>query len=829
MAYDPTQRPRYFEGQYLEDTDFSDEQAYHRDRQQRHHRLLHISGIAEGLNWKEASAINQGKTSIADVRFSVSAGTAFDIEGRSIVLLSDSPVTQITVPPTPQGDWILFIQYREEATAPQGDKGTETRTSEMPRIELAKTTLSDFNQQVLNPNHERYAAIALAKFTVTNQNISTNLDFSVRQYAGLRLPTPGAVTALTLRSSNSGNLPLAILNGGLSMVGQDGVEADLTVNGCLKSDNENGGLWVTSNRFIGGHGANKVGFYAGGAWRLTVQSDGKTGIGTMTPSAALAINGGVHVGGDSDPGDNNLTVDGDTTLDGTLLVKGTSIFRESVTVNNSVSLTGITSALQVGGNAAIGGTLTAGNTSVGTLAATNTSVSTLATGNASVGGLLTVTGSSTFNGNLIVNNSIQMTGYGNTLWVYGSTILEGPLSTRSSATFNGPLLATGTSRLAGDLTVNSQVYLRGSASNTGGLVVNGQGNVSINSVAQNVGSFSFGACPLTLFEAVHNGGNTRRDTRDILHLVREGVSGESYANKASFALGRYLTGTSSDSQTQLDINLTDGSFNTHNTVMTLRSDGRVGIGTNTPNKGLVEIRGEVFYTIDKGANYHHQGGNPYRVRPELTQYSLYASDGIAASGFYAFSDVRIKDNIRPSNARTDLQTLLKLKVVDYSYKDKIAFNEKFAKKIIGQQVFDVYPQAVNKLADVVPDIFQIAFIKESWVSLSKHGLQVGERVKLLWEERESVICTVEAVTLDSFKVPVSHFGKIFVYGREVDDFHVVDYEALSMLHVSATQEMYKILTNLQAEVHQLKSKISTSQIRKVGSAHQPSRKNSHER
>lgn len=34
------------------------------------------------------------------------------------------------------------------------------------------------------------------------------------------------------------------------------------------------------------------------------------GVGTHTPEAKLAVNGGVHVGGDSDPGDDNLLVDG---------------------------------------------------------------------------------------------------------------------------------------------------------------------------------------------------------------------------------------------------------------------------------------------------------------------------------------------------------------------------------------------------------------------------------------------------------------------------------------------------------------------------------------
>jgi len=42
---------------------------------------------------------------------------------------------------------------------------------------------------------------------------------------------------------------------------------------------------------------------------------GRLMIGTTTGLAALSVNGGVHVGGDSDPGDNNLLVDGGITAD----------------------------------------------------------------------------------------------------------------------------------------------------------------------------------------------------------------------------------------------------------------------------------------------------------------------------------------------------------------------------------------------------------------------------------------------------------------------------------------------------------------------------------
>ena len=41
--------------------------------------------------------------------------------------------------------------------------------------------------------------------------------------------------------------------------------------------------------------------------------------------------------------------------------------------------------------------------------------------------------------------------------------------------------------------------------------------------------------------------------------------------------------------------------------------------------------------------------------------------------------------------------------------------------------------------------------------------------------------------------------QVFVYGREVKDFRTVDYDAISMLNVSATQELARKLETVQAE------------------------------
>ena len=48
---------------------------------------------------------------------------------------------------------------------------------------------------------------------------------------------------------------------------------------------------------------------------------------------------------------------------------------------------------------------------------------------------------------------------------------------------------------------------------------------------------------------------------------------------------------------------------------------------------------------------------------------------------------------------------------------------------------------------------------------------------------------------------------MFVYGKEVVDFHVVDYTAVSMLNVSATQELYKLILKQQKIIENQKTEI----------------------
>ncbi len=254
----------------------------------------------------------------------------------------------------------------------------------------------------------------------------------------------------------------------------------------------------------------------------------------------------------------------------------------------------------------------------------------------------------------------------------------------------------------------------------------------------------------------------------------------------------------------VDNGLTAGTTQNKGTVqMVILENGNVGIGTANPTKGKVQIEGYFSYQDTRAYYYmRHDGTNKFSSCPN--PYSLWVSNSIGATEFTAFSDLRIKEIQGHSDSQADLQTLLQIEVTDYYYKDKISNGDSPKKKVIGQQVAAIYPQAVSTNTDTVPDIFQFAVIAENWVTLSNHNLKVGERVKIQWEETTEVF-TVEAIEVNTFKISLNHVGDIFVYGREVDDFHVVDYDALSMLHISATQEIYKLVKNLKEEVERIKT------------------------
>jgi hypothetical protein len=228
--------------------------------------------------------------------------------------------------------------------------------------------------------------------------------------------------------------------------------------------------------------------------------------------------------------------------------------------------------------------------------------------------------------------------------------------------------------------------------------------------------------------------------------------------------------------------------------LAISDTGNVGIGLPNPTKGKLQIQHDLnnyFASVGPGYAYDKFGPSSM-VAADLVGVSLYASGQVVANKYIAFSDARIKRIEGRSDAARDLATLARIEVTDYSYIDTVEHGPDKYKKVIAQQVEKVYPQAVRLGTDVVPDIFRKASVRNGWISLATN-LKKGERVRLISSKKEGVHEVLETAP-GRFRTDLVPDGnEVFVYGREVNDFRSVDYEAIAMLNVSATQELNRRL------------------------------------
>jgi hypothetical protein len=270
-------------------------------------------------------------------------------------------------------------------------------------------------------------------------------------------------------------------------------------------------------------------------------------------------------------------------------------------------------------------------------------------------------------------------------------------------------------------------------------------------------------------------------------------------------------------------------YNGYSTPMYISPSGLVGIGTTSPAKGALDIESGGGY--QNGANpagFLGSGGAAAGSVGAGGDISLWASGWVFALEYVAYSDARVKNIKGQSDSEADLKTLMGIKVTDFTYRDTVTKGNGVHKKVVAQQVEQVFPQAVTQCTNVVPDIYKKATMEGGWIQLAT-DLKVGERVKLITEKQTGIFTVLEVrpgafrtdYAASSKNEPVIsgpgdalHSGlkgtgnEVFVYGREVSDFRSVDYDAISMLNVSATQELAKRLEKKSEEVTQLEQEVT---------------------
>ena len=134
--------------------------------------------------------------------------------------------------------------------------------------------------------------------------------------------------------------------------------------------------------------------------------------------------------------------------------------------------------------------------------------------------------------------------------------------------------------------------------------------------------------------------------------------------------------------------------------------------------------------------------------------------------------------------------------------------------VIAQNVIDIVPSAVIKHSGVISDILQIAKYSSNIITFSSNiCLNTSNIIEIMDENSKTYKATITS-NIDNVSYLIDfHSGNIntsniFVYGTEHNDVHSVDYNQLTTLNIGATQDLYKIVLDLQTTVCQLEDRIS---------------------
>lgn len=310
-------RPNYFTGQFLKESDFQDEQAYHMAALREHNAALHTWGIAEGLEPSfQAGALV----------LKITGGLAIDSQGRHIRIDAAGVTKDLTGETATTLFATLTYAEKPDPASLTGETGVtgHTRIVEEPALTVSPNAPQDASLEIL-------LCTLTLKLDENGKAVEiAGIDESQRKKSGIKAGdldtfSLGFITDQMssslwpkLSSANINNSPLltidtkdAAFTGQLKIDGAVGIGvepstvAKLQVGGALKV---NGNATLDQNLNVTGRGNLHGGLGVTGATDIA---------GKLTVTGDAAISGSQSIGA-------NVSVGGNLTINGNLDVKGTT-------------------------------------------------------------------------------------------------------------------------------------------------------------------------------------------------------------------------------------------------------------------------------------------------------------------------------------------------------------------------------------------------------------------------------------------------------------------------------------------------------------------------
>jgi hypothetical protein len=267
--------------------------------------------------------------------------------------------------------------------------------------------------------------------------------------------------------------------------------------------------------------------------------------------------------------------------------------------------------------------------------------------------------------------------------------------------------------------------------------------------------------------------------------------------------------------------------------MTITDSGRVGIGSTTPTQGLLVVNGTIAQATITSGSYFSTGtfsstlSNAASSQLITPSVSIFGTGYIwAATGFVASSDRRIKKDIVEIDDDVALQAVRRLKPSMYKYVDTVSRTDKQVYGFIAQEVQEVLPYAVTQRTESIPDIYKVGILSDGgMLKLPEDcNINIDDKLRILTKDGKESFGTVTSV-MDSqtvlMDIKIDDFDltepqEVFVYGREVNDFHVLQKEAIFTVGVSAIQELDRQQQLHKTKLQELQTEIAYQNLQIQG-------------
>ncbi len=200
-----------------------------------------------------------------------------------------------------------------------------------------------------------------------------------------------------------------------------------------------------------------------------------------------------------------------------------------------------------------------------------------------------------------------------------------------------------------------------------------------------------------------------------------------------------------------------------------------------------------------------------------TEQLRIGDDGLHAKDFIKYSDARVKSGITHTGPADNLKKINQIVVSSFRFKDREQKDTLLQTGFIAQEVEQVFPEAVVKHADFIPDIYSpaaVCILHDGLLRVTMqqdHGLQSGDQVRLILpsgaKEAEIIREDDKSFSVQSWEEGTDN---IFVYGKRVNDYRSINYNSIFCLGIGAIQELYKQLQLLKEELFVLRERAGAS-------------------